>query len=154
MLILQGLTAFLLVTVHSKEFIAHGKVAFGLNSGAEIGVGRKQKTPAGCWRYGLRDAILPTADCMRLLPLCQGKTLLSKLFRMGLTRLKCPRVEIGRWFREGCWSAVWTALVGCPVVYSWRFRSSIGTRTDRQLPLSMSQGIETSTGAPRFNTMD
>src|SRR5882757_71066 len=36
------------------------KVAFGLNSGAEIGVVRKQKTPAGGWRYGLRDAILPT----------------------------------------------------------------------------------------------
>src|SRR5437868_7939152 len=39
-------------------------------------------------------------------------------------------------------------------VYSWRFRPSLGTRTDRQLPLSMNQGTETSTGAPRFNTMD
>jgi len=29
-LILQGLTAFLLVTVHSKEFIAHGKSHWGL----------------------------------------------------------------------------------------------------------------------------
>jgi hypothetical protein len=45
-LILQGLRALLRVSVHSKEFTAHGWLAL-VNAVTEIGVGGNQKTPAG-----------------------------------------------------------------------------------------------------------
>ena len=49
MLILQGLTAFLLVTVHSKEFIAHRKLHLGLTlvSGLASVENKKRQQDAG-----------------------------------------------------------------------------------------------------------
>jgi len=48
-LILQGLTAFLLVTIHSKEFMAHGKLHLGLTlvSGSASVENKKRQQDAG-----------------------------------------------------------------------------------------------------------
>jgi hypothetical protein len=77
-LILQGLTAFLLVTVHSKEFIAHGKLHLGLTLVPRLASVENKKRQQDAGATGCETQYYPlltVCDCYRFVkekPFCQS----------------------------------------------------------------------------------